>query len=702
MLMTHIFCFIDRTFSRITHLTNVWFLSKKIGQQREGEERKRKKKTRKKRDVSPMVITKPRSPAEQTESWHEWEEPEYEAEDRGNKSDLDWEDQGELDFERQLALEKRRQDLQRQLAQMDEEEAAQEKTEIDVRDVKKDREEQRSVPVVHSRLHPESASSSPPDEPSSASSQSTPKKKKKKVDPDAKKGKSPFSKERKRKLPRAVPDLLEPKAREVSETSLMKVKSKKLHLPPQDDEEIHFSEPRTADRDSKKILKSHEKSKEGRGESHDQYRSPLPPSEEVMRRDDAREMKERTAHGFDDSRDRADRTRRRVSPSEEHDIHSHRDHGEERTRRSREGPGDIPRRALREGADESHKHRKDKDEGLRKQERLSSPAEVRRKEDHEEVRHGEEIQPEGRGRRRHMEGGSRLSGPRTPSPEHSPTRGPRTPPPDAPEDRHYHAQDSRKPHTPPKTTRHGPRTPPGEPSFEGERHPRDEGRSRGGQSPPRHQRGPRTPPDSERFLSPTLRDSDRPRRTKDESEEFREEHVTFDREGAHHKKGREGGERRGEVHKVRPGGVEDFPRDRARGEVDLEYQRRRTREADEHQKTRTHDGRIREEPRDVERRHDEREDAHQRARPRAEPRDDDHQRRRDERDDEFSRGRGREEREGEHGRGRVRDVPRRQFEGNSDRRWDGRERDNRDIPQLDRCVTFTRLVFYGAFNFQQD
>ena len=70
---------------------------------------------------------------------------------------MEWEERGELDYERQLSLEKRRQDLQRQLALMDEEDAAREKSDRKVKEVKKDKFEEQKVviPVVHSKLHPE-------------------------------------------------------------------------------------------------------------------------------------------------------------------------------------------------------------------------------------------------------------------------------------------------------------------------------------------------------------------------------------------------------------------------------------------------------------------------------------------------------------------------------------------------------------------
>ncbi|KAJ7378011.1 hypothetical protein OS493_025327 [Desmophyllum pertusum] len=130
---------------------------------------------------------------------------------------MDWEERGEMDFERQLNLEKRRQDLQRQLALMDEEEAARDKTERKVKDVKKERDEEPKlvIPVVHSKLHPEKSSVSPGDEFSPVSSQSTPKKKKKKLDGEPKKVKtkrkvSPTTKElKKRKGVKPVAEGLE-------------------------------------------------------------------------------------------------------------------------------------------------------------------------------------------------------------------------------------------------------------------------------------------------------------------------------------------------------------------------------------------------------------------------------------------------------------------------------------------------------------
>ena len=133
-----------------------------------------------------VVVTKSHSPEQEQKNWGD-----DDSEEERNET-LDWEERGELDFERQLNLEKRRQDLQRQLALMDEEEAAREKAERKIREPKKDREEEAKpvVPVVHSKLHPEKSSVSPGDEFSPVSSQSTPKKKKKKVDGEAKKVKT--------------------------------------------------------------------------------------------------------------------------------------------------------------------------------------------------------------------------------------------------------------------------------------------------------------------------------------------------------------------------------------------------------------------------------------------------------------------------------------------------------------------------------
>jgi hypothetical protein len=91
-----------------------------------------------------------------------------------------WEEQGELDYDRQLELERRRQDLQRQLALMDEEDAAASTEETSWKGIEKE-EEQRKVPIVHSRLHPE-PSATPPDDGAVPQQTITKKKKKKKLD----------------------------------------------------------------------------------------------------------------------------------------------------------------------------------------------------------------------------------------------------------------------------------------------------------------------------------------------------------------------------------------------------------------------------------------------------------------------------------------------------------------------------------------
>ena len=130
-----------------------------------------------------LVITRPNRASRESGGWRGWEE-DVDSPDEG--SGLDWEDQGELDFEKQLELEKRRQHLKRELALMDQEDAAKDDT-IET-SFPHDNEPTRHVPIVHSRLHP-APSQSLSDETSQPPVQPTKVKKKKKADQKVKKSK---------------------------------------------------------------------------------------------------------------------------------------------------------------------------------------------------------------------------------------------------------------------------------------------------------------------------------------------------------------------------------------------------------------------------------------------------------------------------------------------------------------------------------
>lgn len=143
---------------------------------------KRKHKSRK-RDGSPKMQS--RAPIDDEEDF-----------DRPKNAE-DWEETGDLDFERQLELERRRQDLQRQLALMDEEDAAASSSEPEWKGKEKE-EDQRKIPIIHSKLHPNPSPSTPDAE---TPPQIVKKKKKKRLDGEGKKvkvkkdGASPRKKE---------------------------------------------------------------------------------------------------------------------------------------------------------------------------------------------------------------------------------------------------------------------------------------------------------------------------------------------------------------------------------------------------------------------------------------------------------------------------------------------------------------------------
>lgn len=637
---------------------------------------------------------------------------------------MDWEERGELDFERQLNLEKRRQDLQRQLALMDEEEAAREKDERKVKETKKEREEEHKpvIPVVHSKLHPEKSSVSPGDEFSPVSSQSTPKKKKKKTDSEQKKGKtkhklSPPGKEpKKRKVVTSVvegseADIVDERTRKVSE-SLQE--AAKLTIPrTQQGFEVGSEEkPR---RIKKKQLKTKLKETQVLLSTGDAYATPsddigrrpqrTPPPEQIPR--------EKRPYSPEEQRPPVEKIRRRaaLSSPEGSDSPAQQRPREDRNRRITDSTEESPRKPVRDihaaepPGDASYKMKaKGYDKRYRVEEAPITPEDGRRTVV-KDPRHVEEGRAE---RRKNIVD---EQPPRSPSPEDFPPRGPVTPP-----------EEQRRHRTPPRGDRRGPQTPPGEPEFDIDA-PKNATSER---APPRR-RGPYTPPPP---TTPPVRT--RNEKNREEFFEGRPESVPYhddmprnkqrgEREARYPKpRSEEGGDELSRGGRGHPPIDEDFPRSRARDEELGRGRHRDDRQEDYHQRGRPKDDRADEFHR-VRDREPERSDDHHRSRledPRGDefPRrkaegEDEHLRRRDERDDEHLRGRNREvdkgderlrrrdERSDEHQRGRVREeledelqrsrgrgVPRRQFEGGDDRHWEAPrgDRDSREVQFAER------------------
>lgn len=143
-----------------------------------------KQKAIRKRDGGSLVITKSGRSLKESSGWKDWGE---EVNSPNEESGLDWEDQGELDFQKQLELEKRRQHIKRELALMDQEDA--QKDDTPEGHSSRDKEVTRQVPIVHSRLHPAPSPSTIESEMSQPPAQPVKVKKKKKADQKVKKSK---------------------------------------------------------------------------------------------------------------------------------------------------------------------------------------------------------------------------------------------------------------------------------------------------------------------------------------------------------------------------------------------------------------------------------------------------------------------------------------------------------------------------------
>lgn len=676
------------------------------------ESRKRKKKL-KKRSLSGVVVTKQRSPEQEERDWGDEEFDE-------GRSDLEWEERGELDFERQLNLEKRRQDLQRQLALMDEEEAAREKAERKGKEIKKEKEEDHKpvIPVVHSKLHPEKSSISPRGEVSPVSSQSTPKKKKKKTEGESKKAKmkrklSPSGKElkkRKSARPAAVgteSDTMEERTRKESSPETSNLMSSRTQR------QIEISSEEKPRGIKKKQVKS--KSKENRitktaEEARAILLDPMTrrpqqslPEENIQR--------DRRSYSPEEQRAHVEKVRRRAavpSPEGSDSLASQNPRGE-RSRRVTDSSDSSPRKPVGDVQDtrppvevDYKMTAKGYDKRYRVQESPSTPESFRTTLG-KETRHLDEE----RTARRKVVVDDQPPPPRSPSPEDIPQPGPVTPPPE-----------QRRHRTPPRGDRRGPQTPPGEPDFDNDlpKHVTNE------RVPPRR-RGPYTPPPPPPPPPPPTTPPVRSRTEKDRDEFYEGRPVSY-RDVGPRTKGRD--ERDTRHPKVRdeerdddlsrgsrghPAMEEDVPRNRMREEEPGRGRKRDDRQEDHHQRGRAKDDRADDFQR-VRDREPERSDDHHRGRP-EDPRadefsrrkpegDDEYYRRRDERDDDHSRARNRElerederqRRKDEHPRGRPRDdhedeqqrprdrgdVSRRQFEGGDERYWEAPrgERDSRE------------------------
>ena len=610
---------------------------------------------------------------------------------------------------------------------MDEEDAAREKAERKVKDVKKDRDEELKpvIPVVHSKLHPEKSSVSPGDEFSPVSSQSTPKKKKKKAEGEAKKLKtkrkmSPSGKElKKRKGVKSVTEglesgVMEERPPKMSELSPERSKVTTVRTQPEFGATVEERSRVT----KKKQVKSKQKESQLTKSSGDTYLSPSGPTGYEPPRSPPREEILRDKRSFSPEEQRApvEKLRRRtaLSSPEGSDSPAPRYPSESRTRRITDPSEGSPRKNVREvhiGDPAGEAEYKVKAKGYEKRYRAEgspgTPEHGRRAVEVKDTRHVEEGRTERRKKIVDEEP------PHSPSPEDIPMRDPITPP-----------EEQRRHRTPPpRGDRRGPQTPPGEPDF-------DDASKQGtsDRAPPRR-RGPYTPPPP--VIHPVRT---RDERNREEFQEGRSEPVPYRNEVSaprskerterdtrySRQRGDEGVDDLSRGGRSHPQADEDYPRSRVRDEELGRVRHRNDRQDDYHQRSRPKDDRAddfhrvrdrepersddhhrsrAEEPRGGEpprrkpeaddeylRRRDDRDDDHLRARNREVEKDDERSRRRDDRSDEHQRGRVRDEHEDEIQRPRGgRDFPRRPFEGGDERHWEGRgERDAREVQFGDR------------------
>ena len=684
----------------------------------------------------------------------DWEDEEYGE----RRSDMEWEERGELDYERQLNLEKRRQDLQRQLALMDEEEeAAREKSDRKIKEVKKDKGEEQKlfIPVVHSKLHPEKSSVSPGDELSSVSSQSTPKKKKKKTEGELKKAKtkrklSPSEKElKKRKSAKPVAesaetDIIDERRRKIP--SELSPEAPKLPLA-RTQRQIEISEeekPRGVKKKQSKIKTKDASGARSGTEAHTipsdatVRRPQRSPPEKIIPRD-------KRSYSPEEQKAPVDKGRRRVALSspEGSDSPALQYPREERSRGVTDSSDGSPRKSVGDihvTVPHVEADYKLAGKGYDRRSRGQESPVISDRERELRPKTGKDVRrvEEERTPRRKVLASDQP--PRSPSPAEIPLTGPITPP-----------TEQRRQRSPPRGDRRGPQTPPGEPEFDndGPKHVSNE------RAPPRR-RGPYTPPHP---TTPPVRG--RTEKNREEFYEGRSKPVSH-RDGMPRAKERDerdrypkprdeerGDEapRGGRGHPIMD---EELSRTRVRDEEPGRGRNRDDRQEDYHQRGRAKDDRADEFPRVRDREPERGEDHHRvghedprsdefsRRKPEG---DDEFLRRRDERDDELSRVRNRDlerederqRRKDEHQRGRARDepeedfqrsrgrdVPRRQVEGGDERYWEaprgerdfrdgqfaGRDKRRPDIPRQEfpdiryfdyDCGLFLKQVFLSSF-----
>lgn len=403
---------------------------------------KRKRKTHRKKDTSPKP--KAHSPDKDEEDY-----------ERPSKPVGDWDDSSYLDFERQLELERRRQDLQRQLALIDQEDAAASAEESEWKGKEKD--DDRKVPIVHSKLHPDPSPSTTGGE---TPTQTVKKKKKKKTDPDGKKvkakkdGASPRKKdETKRKTS------LTGEEEEISqkEENIVKNKARKtiMELIGSSDED-DLPEHQPMERDTRKISRH---SDEVISIEHHDSPTRARPGERK------RPENEQIRHKRDESKVVKDRRRVELSSDE-----------------ARYVDDSHPRRPRNTSQEYYPSPDEEDDESRRVRSRVKRPSEGKRAE--------EEI-TEDRGRHRSVEERLSSRGPRTPSP-----------PPHAKDDRFYYEEQQEK--RPPRglPTRTPPREPTREDTMYGKNVRDDVVYRKDARGRPDDARGPRTPSDDEGRFSP--------------------------------------------------------------------------------------------------------------------------------------------------------------------------------------------------------
>lgn len=394
---------------------------------------KRKRKTHRKRDGSPKP--KPRSPEEDEEDF-----------ERPPKTVGDWEDPSDLDFERQLELERRRQDLQRQLALMDEEDAAASAEETEW---KGKEDEKRKVPIIHSKLHPDPSPSTTGGE---TPTQTVKKKKKKKLDSEGKKTKvkKEASPRIKQDTKRKVSSSIDEEEISKKEEAIGKIKVKKTageYVGSSDDADL--SEHQPVERATRKVSRHIVQARSM--ERNDSPTRSRPDERKRPEDDQIRHKREQTTPI-------KDRRKVELSSDEQRD--------ESHLRRPRNTSQDYY--PADEQDDENRKVRPRVSGGKR----------------HSEGKHVEDVLSEERGRRREVEDRMSSRGPRTPSP-----------PPHPKDDRYYYDEQQEK-----KLPRGPPRSPPREPTREESVYRKD---SRGRPEDP-HVRGPQTPSDDEARFSPSL------------------------------------------------------------------------------------------------------------------------------------------------------------------------------------------------------